>query len=52
MLADHTKFGDIAFSKFADANKVTLVTSSYVKQENARLFEQLTARTTVEVVEL
>ncbi len=52
VLADHTKFGDIAFSKFTDVNKVTLVTSSYVKQENARLFEQLTARTTIEVVEL
>lgn len=52
ILADHTKFGDIAFARFAQLKDITLVTSSYLSQEQAKLFEEISAHTAVKVVKL
>ncbi|MBM7837444.1 DeoR family fructose operon transcriptional repressor [Alkalihalobacillus xiaoxiensis] len=52
ILADHTKFGDIAFSRFAHLKNITLVTSSYLLQEQAMLYEEMTAHTAMKVVKL
>jgi DeoR family transcriptional regulator, fructose operon transcriptional repressor len=46
VLADHTKFGEISFSKFADLNEVTIITSNQVEED---MIEQLLRTTKVEV---
>ncbi|WP_413375431.1 DeoR/GlpR family DNA-binding transcription regulator [Alkalihalobacillus sp. 1P02AB] len=52
VLADHTKFGDVTFSKLTDLNKVTLITSQYMQEQNSLLHEQITALTKLEVVNI
>ncbi|WP_059104574.1 DeoR/GlpR family DNA-binding transcription regulator [Shouchella shacheensis] len=51
VMADHTKFGEVTFSKFADIADVTLVSSSYLPSEQTDHFRRLAAKTTIEVVE-
>lgn len=51
VLVDHTKFGDVSFSKIADVERAAIITSSYTCEEHPELFSQLAAKTTIKVVE-
>ncbi|MEB1807851.1 MAG: DeoR/GlpR family DNA-binding transcription regulator [Bacillaceae bacterium] len=42
LLVDHTKFGEISFAKFADIDKVTIVTSLSVEDETIRAYRKKT----------
>ncbi|TSB45245.1 DeoR/GlpR family DNA-binding transcription regulator [Alkalicoccobacillus porphyridii] len=42
VLADHSKYGDLSFSKFAEIHEVTLITSSYLDEQIQRKLKELT----------
>ncbi|WP_088103231.1 DeoR/GlpR family DNA-binding transcription regulator [Halalkalibacter urbisdiaboli] len=49
ILADHTKFGETSFSKFAKLLEATIITSEKVEQD---YLNKLRAKTTIEVVQV
>ncbi|KYG35099.1 DeoR/GlpR family DNA-binding transcription regulator [Alkalihalobacillus trypoxylicola] len=49
VLADHTKFGDVTFSKITAISEVNLITSEWLEKQNAELVKILKTNTTLEV---
>ncbi|KMK75107.1 DeoR/GlpR family DNA-binding transcription regulator [Alkalihalobacillus pseudalcaliphilus] len=49
ILADHTKFGDVTFSKITNVNRVRIITSDLLEKQNADLIQELRTHTTLEV---